>query len=179
MAWIMIAQAKSDVNTINLDGSKLEKDVTKGALNSHKHHESISVLLEPHPLTVTTKLFERRKYMHCGCQFNMIACTWIQFMFHDWNDHMEDTEQVELRAPQDIVTGYPFKSFKFLKTKKLPTDKDTFESRPHGVISNSGCGSRGGAERYVGRGGSGVQKHELQSISIIPVSAVRVSIQFS
>lgn len=24
----------------------------------------------------------------------MIACAWVQFMIHDWNDHMEDTEQV-------------------------------------------------------------------------------------
>ncbi|KAM3268761.1 alpha-dioxygenase 2 isoform X2 [Capsicum chacoense] len=74
-----------------------------------------------HPVTVATKLFERRKYTDCGCQFNMIACAWVQFMIHDWNDHMEDTKQVELRAPQDVATRCPLKSFKFLKTKKLPT----------------------------------------------------------
>ncbi|KAL3375275.1 hypothetical protein AABB24_006654 [Solanum stoloniferum] len=78
-------------------------------------------LLEPHPVTVATKLLERRKYTDCGGQFNMIACAWVQFMIHDWNDHMEDTEQVELRAPQDVAAGCPLKSFKFLKTKKLPT----------------------------------------------------------
>ncbi|XP_059303411.1 alpha-dioxygenase 2-like [Lycium ferocissimum] len=78
-------------------------------------------LLEPHPVTVATKLFERRKYTDCGCQFNMIACAWVQFMIHDWNDHMEDTEQVELRAPQNVAAGCPLKSFKFLKTKRLPT----------------------------------------------------------
>ncbi|KAM3268764.1 hypothetical protein P3S67_030728 [Capsicum chacoense] len=70
-------------------------------------------LLEPHPVTVATKLFERRKYTDCGCQFNMLACTWVQFMIHDWNDHMEDTEQAELRAPEDVATGCPLKSFKF------------------------------------------------------------------
>ncbi|PHT95030.1 hypothetical protein T459_02912 [Capsicum annuum] len=32
MTWMMVAQAQSTVNTINLDGSKLEKDVTKGTL---------------------------------------------------------------------------------------------------------------------------------------------------
>ncbi|CAN4086647.1 unnamed protein product [Withania somnifera] len=78
-------------------------------------------LLEPHPVTVATKLLERRNYTDCGCQFNMIACAWVQFMIHDWNDHMEDSEQVELRAPQDIATGCPLKSFKFLKTKRVPT----------------------------------------------------------
>ncbi|MCD7451748.1 Alpha-dioxygenase 2 [Datura stramonium] len=78
-------------------------------------------LLEPHPVTVATKLLERRKYTDCGGQFNVIACAWVQFMIHDWNDHMEDTEQVELRAPQDVAAGCPLKSFKFLKTKKLPT----------------------------------------------------------
>lgn len=78
-------------------------------------------LLEPHPVTVATKLLERRKYTDCGCQFNVIACAWVQFMIHDWNDHMEDTEQVVLRAPQDVAAGCPLKSFKFLKTKKLPT----------------------------------------------------------
>lgn len=78
-------------------------------------------LLEPHPVTVATKLLERRKYTDCACQFNVIACAWVQFMIHDWNDHMEDTEQVELRSPQDVAAGCPLKSFKFLKTKKLPT----------------------------------------------------------
>ncbi|KAK4735881.1 hypothetical protein R3W88_010142 [Solanum pinnatisectum] len=78
-------------------------------------------LLEPHPVTVATKLLERRKYTDCGGQFNMIACAWVQFMIHDWNDHMEDTEQVELRAPQEVAARCPLKSFKFLKTKKLPT----------------------------------------------------------
>ncbi|CAN4088782.1 unnamed protein product [Withania somnifera] len=69
-------------------------------------------LLEPHPVTVAAKLLERRKYIDCGCQFNMIGCAWVQFMIHDWNDHMEDTEQVELRAPQDVAAGCPLKSFK-------------------------------------------------------------------
>lgn len=38
----------------------------------------------------------------------------------------------------------------------LVQSKDPTESRPRGAISNSGRGSRGGAERYVGRGGSGM-----------------------
>lgn len=38
----------------------------------------------------------------------------------------------------------------------LVQSKDTTESRPRGSVNNSGRGSRGGAERYVGRGGSGI-----------------------
>lgn len=55
---------------------------------------TIVKLLEPHPSVVATKLLERRKIVDCGKQFNMIACSWLQFMIHDWIDHMEDTHQV-------------------------------------------------------------------------------------
>ncbi|KAF3965926.1 hypothetical protein CMV_009930 [Castanea mollissima] len=51
-------------------------------------------LLEPHPTVVASKLLVRKKFIDNGKQFNMIACSWIQFIVHDWVDHLEDTEQV-------------------------------------------------------------------------------------
>jgi alpha-dioxygenase len=51
-------------------------------------------LLEPHPTVVASKLLARKKFIDNGEQFNMIACSWIQFMIHDWVDNLEDTEQV-------------------------------------------------------------------------------------
>jgi hypothetical protein len=51
-------------------------------------------LLDPHPTVVANKLLARNKFIDNGKQFNMIACSWIQFMIHDWIDHMEDTQQV-------------------------------------------------------------------------------------
>lgn len=51
-------------------------------------------VLDPHPSVVATKLLERKNYIDNGKQFNMIACSWIQFMIHDWIDHLEDTKQV-------------------------------------------------------------------------------------
>lgn len=50
--------------------------------------------MDPHPTVVAEKLLARKKYVDCGEQFNMIACAWIQFMIHDWVDHLEDTDQV-------------------------------------------------------------------------------------
>ncbi|KAK4591573.1 hypothetical protein RGQ29_021680 [Quercus rubra] len=79
-------------------------------------------LLEPHPTVVASKLLARKKFIDNGKQFNMIACSWIQFMIHDWVDHLEDTEQIEIRAPDEISSGCPLKSFKFFKTKKVSID---------------------------------------------------------
>ncbi|XP_024022161.1 alpha-dioxygenase 2 [Morus notabilis] len=78
-------------------------------------------LLEPHPMVVASKLLARKRFIDNGKQFNMIACSWIQFMIHDWVDHLEDTEQVEIRAAEEIGSGCPLKSFKFFKTKKVST----------------------------------------------------------
>ncbi|GAA0148090.1 oxygenase [Lithospermum erythrorhizon] len=78
-------------------------------------------LLEPHPMIVATKLLDRRKFVDCGKQFNVIACAWIQFMIHDWIDHMEDTQQVEISCPDEVAKGCPLKSFKFFKSKKVHT----------------------------------------------------------
>ncbi|XP_076900632.1 alpha-dioxygenase 2-like isoform X2 [Bidens hawaiensis] len=78
-------------------------------------------LLEPHPSVVATKLLERRKFVDCGKQFNMIACSWLQFMIHDWIDHMEDTHQVEIVAPPEVAERCPLKSFKFYKSKEFST----------------------------------------------------------
>ncbi|KAM3703123.1 hypothetical protein ACJW30_04G072800 [Castanea mollissima] len=79
-------------------------------------------LLEPHPTVVASKLLERKKFIDNGKQFNMIACSWIQFMVHDWVDHLAETEQIEIRAPDEISSGCPLKSFKFFKTKKVSAD---------------------------------------------------------
>ncbi|GJU07263.1 heme peroxidase [Tanacetum coccineum] len=82
---------------------------------------AIVKLLEPHPSVVATKLLERRKIIDCGKQFNMIACSWLQFMIHDWIDHMEDTHQVEIVAPKEVAGQCPLKSFKFLRSKEIST----------------------------------------------------------
>lgn len=126
-------------------------------------------LLEPHPTVVATKLLARRKFIDNGKQFNLIACSWIQFMIHDWIDHMEDTQQVcppslsplcihislcisrpfhqlsnrtelnfliafltgfqeEIRAPSDIASACPLTSFKFFKSKSIPTSSTKMEN---------------------------------------------------
>ncbi|EEF32824.1 oxidoreductase, putative [Ricinus communis] len=85
-------------------------------------------LLDPHPTVVANKLLARKKFIDNGKQFNMIACSWIQFMIHDWIDHMEDTQQVEIRAPDEIADGCPLKSFKFYKTKKVHTGSPDFRT---------------------------------------------------
>ncbi|MCE0481581.1 Alpha-dioxygenase 1 [Datura stramonium] len=76
---------------------------------------------KPDPMVVATKLLARRKFVDTGKQFNMIAASWIQFMVHDWIDHLEDTHQIELRAPEEVASECPLKSFKFYKSKKTPT----------------------------------------------------------
>ncbi|KAH7528612.1 hypothetical protein FEM48_Zijuj05G0090400 [Ziziphus jujuba var. spinosa] len=85
-------------------------------------------LLEPHPTIVVSKLLARKKFVDYGKQFNMIACSWIQFMIHDWVDHLEDTEQVEIKAAEEVASVCPLKSFKFLKTKKVPTGSPHMET---------------------------------------------------
>lgn len=78
-------------------------------------------LLKPDPVLVATKLLARRTYKDTGKQFNVIAASWIQFMIHDWVDHLEDTNQIELTAPREVASQCPLKSFKFYKTKEFPT----------------------------------------------------------
>ncbi|GMY13420.1 alpha-dioxygenase PIOX-like [Fagus crenata] len=78
-------------------------------------------LLKPDPVVVATKLLARRKFTDTGKQFNMIAASWTQFMIHDWIDHLEDTKQIELTAPREVANQCPLKSFKFYKTKEVPT----------------------------------------------------------
>lgn len=43
---------------------------------------------------VVTKLLARKTFIDTGKQFNILATAWIQFMVHDWMDHLEDTKQV-------------------------------------------------------------------------------------
>ncbi|XP_072987622.1 alpha-dioxygenase PIOX [Typha latifolia] len=81
-------------------------------------------LMSPDPVVVATKLLARRSYKDTGKQFNLIAASWIQFMVHDWIDHLEDTQQVELTAPQQVANECPLKSFKFYRTKEISTNKD-------------------------------------------------------
>lgn len=52
--------------------------------------------MKPDPIVVSTKLLARRKYIDTGKQFNVIAASWIQFMIHDWIDHLENTDQQEI-----------------------------------------------------------------------------------
>lgn len=51
-------------------------------------------ILKPEPAVVVTKLLARRKLIDTGKQLNIIAASWVQFMIHDWVDHLEDTKQV-------------------------------------------------------------------------------------
>ncbi|KDP45395.1 hypothetical protein JCGZ_09644 [Jatropha curcas] len=69
-------------------------------------------LTKPDPMVVATKLLARRKFIDTGKQFNMIAASWIQFMIHDWIDHLEDTNQIELTAPKEVASQCPLSSFK-------------------------------------------------------------------
>ncbi|XP_058778708.1 alpha-dioxygenase PIOX-like [Vicia villosa] len=78
-------------------------------------------LLKPDPMVVVTKLLARKTFKDTGKQFNVLAAAWIQFMIHDWIDHLEDTQQIELTAPREVANQCPLKSFKFLKTKEIPT----------------------------------------------------------
>ncbi|KAF5799719.1 hypothetical protein HanXRQr2_Chr07g0307781 [Helianthus annuus] len=78
-------------------------------------------LLQPDPMVVATKLLTRREFKGTGKQFNMIAASWIQFMIHDWIDHLEETNQIELKAPAEVASQCPLKSFKFYKTKEVDT----------------------------------------------------------
>ncbi|XP_008443485.2 alpha-dioxygenase PIOX-like isoform X1 [Cucumis melo] len=89
--------------------------------NIHPVDQS-ETLLKPDPMVVATKLLARKKLIDTGKQFNVIAASWIQFMIHDWMDHLEETNQeVELVAPREVASECPLKSFKFFPTKQVPT----------------------------------------------------------
>ncbi|KAL3629248.1 hypothetical protein CASFOL_026470 [Castilleja foliolosa] len=82
-------------------------------------------LTRPDPMLVATKLLARRDLIDTGKQFNMIAASWIQFMIHDWIDHIENTnQQVELRAPEEVANQCPLKSFKFFESKEVQITND-------------------------------------------------------
>ncbi|XP_058776162.1 alpha-dioxygenase PIOX-like [Vicia villosa] len=85
-------------------------------------------LLKPDPMVVVTKLLERRTFKDTGKQFNVLAAAWIQFMIHDWIDHLEDTQQIELTASSEVASQCPLKSFKFLKTKEFLTGSDDIKT---------------------------------------------------
>ncbi|KAG8384794.1 hypothetical protein BUALT_Bualt04G0155500 [Buddleja alternifolia] len=58
----------------------------------HTYIHTYRLLIRPDPISVATKLLARRKFIDTGKQFNMIAASWIQFMIHDWVDHIENTD---------------------------------------------------------------------------------------
>lgn len=78
-------------------------------------------LVKPDPMVIATKLLARRTLIDTGKQFNMIAASWIQFMIHDWIDHLEETNQIHLTAPAEVADKCPLKSFRFYQTKQIPT----------------------------------------------------------
>ncbi|KAK4488486.1 hypothetical protein RD792_004250, partial [Penstemon davidsonii] len=88
----------------------------------------LNKLMRPDPMVVATKLLARRKFIDTGKQFNMIAASWIQFMIHDWVDHIENMNQqvkfglVELIAPKEVATQCPLRAFKFYKSKEVETN---------------------------------------------------------
>ncbi|KAK6933375.1 hem peroxidase, animal-type [Dillenia turbinata] len=79
-------------------------------------------ILDPHPSVVASKLLARKEFKDNGMQFNMIAGSWLQFMIHDWVDHLTDTQPVELQAPAHVADLCPLKSFMFFRNKKVQTD---------------------------------------------------------
>ncbi|XP_071706536.1 alpha-dioxygenase PIOX-like isoform X2 [Rutidosis leptorrhynchoides] len=81
-------------------------------------------LLKPNPMVVATKLLARKKFVDTGKQFNMIAASWIQFMVHDWMDHLESTKEIELKASSEVANECPLKSFRCYKTKKFNAGLD-------------------------------------------------------
>ncbi|XP_078438313.1 peroxidase superfamily protein [Wolffia australiana] len=82
-------------------------------------------LFDPDPFVVASKLLERRSFVGTGKQFNVIAASWIQFMVHDWIDHLESTRQVELVAPEAVAGGCPLKAFRFYATENVDTSADS------------------------------------------------------
>lgn len=51
-------------------------------------------LLTPNPMVVATKLLARKQFIDTGKQLNLIAQSWIQFMIHEWIDHLESSQEV-------------------------------------------------------------------------------------
>ncbi|KAL3629247.1 hypothetical protein CASFOL_026469 [Castilleja foliolosa] len=93
-------------------------------------------LTKPDPMLVVTKLLARRDLIDTGKQFNMIAAAWIQFMIHDWVDHIENTnQQVELRAPREVANQCPLKSFKFFESREVQIANDGHNQIKSGYLN--------------------------------------------
>ncbi|KAJ0558081.1 putative heme peroxidase superfamily, heme peroxidase, animal-type [Helianthus annuus] len=84
-------------------------------------------LLKPNPMKVATKLLARKRFIDTGKQLNLIAVSWIQFMTHDWMDHLESTQQIELKASEKVANQCPLRSFKFYKTERVNTGLDNIK----------------------------------------------------
>ncbi|KAL5698865.1 Alpha-dioxygenase PIOX [Ranunculus cassubicifolius] len=59
---------------------------------------------------------------------NPILDRWRFTLIHDWVDHLEDTKQIELVAPSEVASQCPLQSFKFFKTKEVPTGSFSIKS---------------------------------------------------
>ncbi|WOL13037.1 alpha-dioxygenase 1-like [Canna indica] len=104
--------------------------------------EQKNQLMSPEPAIVATKLLARRSvYKDTGKQFNLIAASWIQFMVHDWIDHLEDTQQVVLTAPETVAKQCPLKSFRFYSTKEIPTNREAIKTGHHNIRTSWWDGS--------------------------------------
>eukprot|EP00243_Klebsormidium_subtile_P008513 TRINITY_DN405_c0_g2_i1.p1 TRINITY_DN405_c0_g2~~TRINITY_DN405_c0_g2_i1.p1 ORF type:complete len:550 (-),score=193.94 TRINITY_DN405_c0_g2_i1:531-2180(-) len=86
---------------------------------------------DPNPFLVAQTLLARQprpavpgqltQYTSTGTQFNVLAASWIQFMIHDWFDHLEGgPETIALEAPPGL-NGCPLRKMKFHPTVKETT----------------------------------------------------------
>ncbi|ESR59683.1 hypothetical protein CICLE_v10014631mg [Citrus x clementina] len=116
----------------------------RNVLPADKKHK----LLKPDPVVVATKLLSRRSFIDTGKQFNTIAAAWIQtqikfvnfnYYIYDWIDHLRVDSPlsmhrfgVELVAPREVAGKCPLSSFKFYKTKEVPTG---FHEIKHGHLN--------------------------------------------
>ncbi|GAQ86148.1 alpha-dioxygenase [Klebsormidium nitens] len=77
-----------------------------------------TLLARPPRTTVPSKL---SPYTNTGTQFNVLAASWIQFMIHDWFDHLEGGPgSTALEAPPGL-NGCPLRRMTFHPTVKEST----------------------------------------------------------
>ncbi|KAJ0564103.1 putative heme peroxidase superfamily, heme peroxidase, animal-type [Helianthus annuus] len=114
-------------------------------------------------MKVATKLLARKRFIDTGKQLNLIAVSWIQFMTHDWMDHLESTQQIELKASEKVANQCPLRSFKFYKTERVNTGLDNIKEgqwRIQGCFGGSREPPRDGSAIY---GSNSSQLHEVRT----------------
>ncbi|KAM7196576.1 hem peroxidase [Rhypophila sp. PSN 637] len=57
-------------------------------------------LMTPNPRLVSNKFMARKEFIP-ATTLNLLAAAWIQFQTHDWFNHEESTEKVEIPLPKD------------------------------------------------------------------------------